>query len=201
MKHLKSPAARGALALVAGFAALALTACGAGQISQTANQVAAVNGTNGQVGDAVVRDVSLIIQEDNSVALKFNASNQAINTDPIVLTSVEIEGATFDLGGSKTIEGNCNLVADSAQGLEDMRADAAEAALGDDACTEYLETTVEGTDFFPGASRNVVFTFDAGEIAINAPIVAWYPEAGTTDRGQDGVTGTDTEDADTHAEH
>ncbi|WP_297006565.1 hypothetical protein [uncultured Corynebacterium sp.] len=188
MKHLKSPAARGALALAAGSVALTLTACGAGQISQTANQVPAVNGTNGQIGDAVVRDVSLIIQEDNSVALKFNASNQAIKDNPITLSSVKVEDATFDLGGAKTIDGRCNLVADSAQGLEDMRADAADAALGADSCTKYLATSLEGADFYPGASRNVTFTFDEGQIEINAPIASYYAPAGALHRDQDGVT-------------
>lgn len=188
MKHLKSPAARGALALVAGSAALALTACGAGQISQTANQVPAVNGTNGQIGDAVVRDVSLIIQEDNSVALKFNASNQAIKDNPVTLSSVKVEDATFNLGGAKTIDGRCNLVADSEQGLKDMRSDEAESALGDKSCTEYLASPVEGENFYPGASRNVTFTFDEGNIEINAPIASYYAPAGQLHRGQDGVT-------------
>lgn len=201
MKHLKSPAARGALALVAGSAALALTACGAGQISQTANQAPAGTGTNGQVGDAVVRDVTLIIQEDNSVALKFNASNQAIKDNPVTLTSVKVQDATFNLGVQKVIDGRCNLVADSAQGLEDMQSDAAEAAIGDRSCTEYLTTTVEGENFYPGASRNVTFTFDEGDIEINAPITSYYAAAGALHRDQDGVTKDGSELADLPAEH
>ena len=44
---LKTTFARGALALVAAGSALALSACGAGQISQTSSQVAAVNGASG----------------------------------------------------------------------------------------------------------------------------------------------------------
>ncbi|AWT26984.1 MULTISPECIES: hypothetical protein [Corynebacterium] len=196
MKHLKSPGARGALALVAGSAALALTACGAGQISQTANQVPAVNGTNGESGDAVVRDVSLIIQEDRSVALKFNASNQAIDKDPVVLSSVKIEDATFNLGGNRTIDPRCNLVADSEQGLKDMRAQDNTSS-----CTEYLPTTVEGTDFYPGASRNITFSFDTGDIQINAPITSYYAPSGTLHRDQDGVTKEGSELADLPASH
>jgi hypothetical protein len=201
VKHLKSPAARGALALVAGSAALTLTACGAGQISQTANQVPAVNGTNGEIGDAVVRDVSLIIQEDNSVALKFNASNQAIQDNPVTLSDVTVEDADFNLGGSRTIDGRCNLVADSEQGLQDMRADDAEKALGEGSCTEYLTTTVEGEDFFPGASRTVTFSFDEGDIEINAPIVSYYAEAGSLHRDQDGITKAGDEIADLPEHH
>lgn len=195
MKHLKSPAARGALALVAGSAALALTACGAGQISQTANQVPAVNGTNGEVGDAVVRDVSLVIQEDQSVALKFNASNQAIQDDAVTLSAVKVQDATFNLGGAKTIDPRCNIVADSEQGLKDMR-----SADNTASCTEYLPTTVEGTGFYPGASRSVTFTFNDGDIQVNAPVTSYYAAAGDTDRGQDGVTRNGTEDADLPAQ-
>ncbi len=51
MTALKAPTRRvvTALALAAG-ATLTLSACGAGQISQTAIQVAAINGNNAEVG-------------------------------------------------------------------------------------------------------------------------------------------------------
>ena len=45
---LKSAARRGVALGLAGCAALALSACGAGQISQTANQVAAATATTTQ---------------------------------------------------------------------------------------------------------------------------------------------------------
>jgi hypothetical protein len=191
VKHLKSPAARGALALVAGSAALTLTACGAGQISQTANQAPAVNGTNGTQGDAVVRDVSLIIQQDNSVSLKFNASNQGIEDEDITLDGVKVQDATLDFGGQKTIAADCNIVADSAASLKEMGAQHNEKG-----CTEYLPTRVTGENFYPGAARNVTFTFNTGDITVNAPVTSFYPEAGQTDRGQDGITKDGTADAD-----
>lgn len=180
MKHLKSPAARGALALVAGSAALALTACGAGQISQTANQVPVVNGTSGAVGDAEVRDVSLIIQEDSSVALKFNASNKAIKDEPVVLKEVKIDDATLNLSGETTLDARCNLVVDSAQSLKSMQADQ-----NKDSCTQYHASTVTGSDFYPGASRGVTFTFNEGTVKVDAPVTAFYPESGTLNRGAD----------------
>lgn len=183
MKPLKSTATRSALTLVAGCAALALTGCGAGQISQTADQVPAVNGTNGEAGDAMVRDVSLIIQKDDSVVLKFNASNQAIQEGPVTLSSVKIQDATFNLGGAKTIDSKCNLVVDSAQSLREMRAEKNKST-----CTEYLASTVEGSGFFPGDSRNVTFTFNTGDIQVSAPVVTYAPEAGSVTRGADGVT-------------
>ncbi|MGN0097247.1 MAG: hypothetical protein ACI38U_14435 [Corynebacterium sp.] len=192
MKNRK-PAARRLLAVTAGCAALALSACGAGQISQTANQVAAVNGTNGELGDAVVRDVTLITQEDNSVALKFNASNQGVEGDDITLERISVQDASVDLGESVTISPDCSVVADSESAIKEMNPSNADVG-----CTQYLDTTVDGENFYSGAARVVTFEFSNGDIEINAPIVAWYTEAGQTNRHQDGVTreGTDTIDGD-----
>jgi hypothetical protein len=178
----RKPAARRLLAVTAGCAALALSACGAGQVSQTANQVAAVNGTNGELGDAVVRDVTLVTQEDNSVALKFNASNQGIDGEDITLQSVSVQDASVDLGKSVTLAPECSVVADSSAAIAEMNP--SDATVG---CTQYLETTVEGENFYNGAARTVTFTFDNGDVEVNAPIVAWYADAGQTYRHQDGV--------------
>lgn len=191
MKPLKSTAVRGALALAAGSAALAATACGAGQISQTANQAPAVNGTNGEQGDAVVRDVSLIIQPDNSVSLKFNASNEGIEDEDITLSDVKVQDATVDITGTKTIATDCNIVADSPATLREMGQQD-----NDSSCSEYLPNRVTGENFYPGAARNVTFTFDTGEIVVNAPVTSFYPDAGQTDRGHDGVTKDGARDAD-----
>ncbi|MDN5582523.1 MULTISPECIES: hypothetical protein [unclassified Corynebacterium] len=192
MKNRK-PAARRLLAVTAGCAALALTACGAGQISQTANQVAAVNGTDGDLGDAAVRDVTLITQEDNSVALKFNLANQGVEGNDITLERVSVQDATLDIGGNVTVSPDCSVVADSEAAISDMNPEDADAG-----CVEYLETTVEGENFYTGAARVVTFEFSNGDLEINAPITAWYAEAGHTNRHQDGVTreGTDTIDGD-----
>lgn len=194
MKNRK-PTVRRALTVTAGCAALALSmsACSAGQISQTANQVAAVNGTNGELGDAKVRDVTLISQPDNSVALKFHASNEGIANEDVTLEGISIDDASVDVDESYTIAPNCALVADSQDALDEMNP--GDADLG---CTEYLATTVEGSDFYNGASRTVTFEFSNGDIDINAPVTAWYPEAGETYRHQDGVNrqGEDTIDGD-----
>ncbi|MGO3361009.1 MAG: hypothetical protein ACTIL2_01075 [Corynebacterium sp.] len=194
MKTRKS-ATRRVLAVTAGCAALALSACSAGQISQTATQVAAVNGTNGEIGDAVVRDVTLVTQEDNSVALKFNASNQAMQQEDIVLEDVTVQDADFDFGGAHTLAPNCSLVADSDAALEEMNPGGAPVG-----CTEYLPTTVEGENFYNGAARTVTFQFSNGDVDINAPIVDWYAEAGKTYRHQDGVNREGEDTIDGHEE-
>ncbi|HIW90626.1 MAG TPA: hypothetical protein H9870_03050 [Candidatus Corynebacterium avicola] len=200
MKTRKS-ATRRALAVAAGCAALAMTACSAGQISQTANQVAAVNGTNGDLGDAAVRDVSLITQEDNSVALKFNASNTGIQGNDITLESVKVQDAEVDVDTPTTLSPDCTLVADSEDAIDEMTPEGAGSG-----CNEYVATVVDGENFYTGAARIVTFEFSgedfSGEntIEINAPVTAWYEEAGKTFRHQDGVTREGEDNVSGHSE-
>ena len=194
MKNRK-PAARQMLAVTAGCAALALSACSAGQISQTADQVPAVNGNSGEIGDAAVHDVTLVTQEDNSVALKFNASNQAIQEGDITLEGIDVQGGSVNFGSSLTLQPNCNVVADSQQALDEMNPGDVDLP-----CTEYVATTVTGDNFYTGSAREVTFRFSSGSLEINAPIAAWYAEAGTTYRHQDGVT-RDHEETDGHSEN
>ena len=83
-RHRRTAAA---LALLAG-GTLVLTACGAGQISQTATQVAAVNGNSVDVGDIQLRNVHVVypsseeysIEPGGTVELGFTA----INANPAV---------------------------------------------------------------------------------------------------------------------
>ena len=103
-RHRRTAAA---LALLAG-GALALTACGAGQISQTATQVAAVNGNSVDVGDIQLRNVHVVyptseeysIMPGGTVELGFTA----INSNPSVadeLTDISSPdpGSDLDDGG------------------------------------------------------------------------------------------------------
>ena len=57
------------LALLAG-GALALTACGSGQISQTATQVAAVNGNSADVGDIQLRNVHVVYPNSQEYSIE-----------------------------------------------------------------------------------------------------------------------------------
>ena len=79
---LKSVVRRGALATVAAASAVALAACGAGQISQTANQVAAVDGAQNVQeavpGGVAIRDAHIIVDpESGDAALKFPSPTRA----------------------------------------------------------------------------------------------------------------------------
>lgn len=88
-------------ALVGAFAlagALALTGCGSGQLAQTSGEGAAVNGTGGQVGDIVIRDMQIVYPQrpaspaapyprGGNAQLKFGIVNEGPVADRLVRVS------------------------------------------------------------------------------------------------------------------
>ncbi|GAA2063721.1 hypothetical protein [Williamsia deligens] len=103
-----------AAAAVGSAVVLGLGACGAGQISQTANQEAAVNGGAATVGELALRDVHVIYP-------RVNASDAFVNGGPFELGFLisnnspfrndTLQGITVPGGGSATITGSTSLPA------------------------------------------------------------------------------------------
>ncbi|WP_227984710.1 hypothetical protein [Nocardia spumae] len=101
-----------AVAALATGAALALSGCGAGQISQTAHQVAAVNGNAATVGSVALRDVRILLPQSEEytnakggkAVVAFSAINQGSSrTDQLV-------SVTTDLGQVKITPASPQLV-------------------------------------------------------------------------------------------
>ncbi|MFD5868810.1 hypothetical protein ACFWGD_09400 [Corynebacterium sp. NPDC060344] len=210
---LKSVVRRGAIATVAAASAVALAACGAGQISQTANQVAAVDGAQNEqeaeVGGVAIRDAHIVVDPDSGdAALKFTVSNQErANEAMYTLESIEVEGAgdvqmnpvaatkTFDEAANADgdIPRECSLVADAAGAVEQY----AELADSNPGCIGYVSTTLDSASLAganataSGENRNVTFTFNGPngteEIELFVTISPYIPEAGSVDRGDDGM--------------
>lgn len=137
--------------------ALSLAGCAAGQIAQTAQQVAAIDGANASAGPLGVRDVRLAPTEENAypagadVPLKLWVSNTSLNPDTLSAVStpaaetVEISGAA-EFGGQSLSE-----ITDSTE----------------------LTITVTGlTEELPyGHSIPVTFSFaQSGSVTVNVPI-------------------------------
>ncbi|KAB1503042.1 hypothetical protein F7230_05715 [Corynebacterium sp. 320] len=183
MKTLKSTAVRGALTFVAAGSALALTACGAGQISQTANQVAAVNGTSAEDGHTTVRDVSVVIAPDNTAAVKFTAGNIENNHQVHTLKSVKVDGKPVTLTGDKNIEAGCSLIASYQEEVNALKKGATKS------CNTYVVTQLaDASGVFVGGNSTVTFTFDHAELETPASVVAYTPAAGEFNRGENGLT-------------
>ncbi|MCX4093517.1 hypothetical protein [Nocardia sp. alder85J] len=100
-----------AVAALAAGAALVLSGCGAGQISQTASQVAAVNGNSANVGKVALRDVRILLPaseeytnaKGGKAVLAFSAVNSG-GSNPDELTSI-----TTDLGTVRLTPSNPEL--------------------------------------------------------------------------------------------
>jgi copper(I)-binding protein len=97
-------------------AALALAGCGAGQITQTATQQPAVNGTHAQVKTIALRDVAVQYPTSGAgyaagatPALTLTIVNQGTQDDSLVSVTTE-DGTQATVGGSKDIVAGHSLV-------------------------------------------------------------------------------------------
>ena len=173
VKFQKSFAARSALALVAAGSAVALTACGAGQITQTSNQAAAVNGTNGHLENVSLRDATIVIGKDGNSYLKFTASNLENLGESATLQSISIDGKDANVNGDKTIKPGCNLVAATPDEVAEIKKGA------QNVCTTYASPELSSTEgVYPGGSLPAKFAFDQGTAELNLPVVGEHPTAG-----------------------
>lgn len=166
-----------ALMAAVAASALALAGCSAGQITQTSNQVAAVDGATAFTEDKSlsVQDVTLLLNEDGKAALKFTATNQDTSMRDHVLKSAEVEGQQVTLNGAQPITYNCAMVADSAEGLERIPE-------SDDKCIQYVTTSVPNKNFAYGGNVKVKFNFDSGSIEVPATVAAPILVSGETER-------------------
>lgn len=198
MKSQKSTAVRSALAAVAAGSALALTACGAGHISQTANQVPAVNGVFAQAGKQIsLRDVAVVVDPNNKLSVKFTAGNTEEVGKKVNLQSVKVDGKEATLEGDKTVGPNCSLVADYKEAIQSMKKGGEKGS-----CNSYVTTSISGvTDAHIGGQKEVEIKFDSGSAKVNAPVIAYTPKAGTLNRDAETHVSTDAPKAGSEHKH
>lgn len=211
---LKSVVRRGALVAVATATAATLAACGAGQISQTANQVAAVDGAqNSQAavaGGVAIRDAHILVNpEKNTAALKFSASNEERATESVyTVESIEIDGignveltkvaetASFKklAQGDKSIPRECQLVVDSADTIKKI----SNGVEGNSACIAYYSTNLDASTLVgengtaAGENRNATFKVKDQNgkeetIELVITVSADIVDAGVNDRDEQGL--------------
>ncbi|MBT0566102.1 hypothetical protein [Williamsia sp. CHRR-6] len=186
-----------AVAVVATGAALTfgMTACGAGQVSQSAGQQAAVNGTSGNAGKIALRDVHIIFPEADATnafasggpfELAFLISNNSPDEDDALVSITLPGGGTATITGSKELKatrslraGNPSLLlttapessaASSPQSSTPATADSAEAP-GE----TRIDVTISGAgnQIRPGLTVPMDFTFaKSGKVTVNVPVDA-----------------------------
>ncbi|WP_163695135.1 hypothetical protein [Mycolicibacterium sarraceniae] len=169
------------VAASAGLAAcgLILTGCGAGQISQTADQQSAVNGATANIANIALRNVHLqavqtgdALKPGRTVELIFVAANISPDVDD-KLVSVSSDVGTVAVTGATSIPAGTSLIVGSADGQAEA------TPLGSVEPTKAEVTLTQ--PITNGLTYNFTFNFDkAGQATVSVPI-----SAGGADR-QDG---------------
>ncbi|MGV9413183.1 hypothetical protein ACWDOP_25055 [Nocardia sp. NPDC003693] len=188
------------VAALAAGAALVLTGCGAGQVSQTADQVAAVNGNEAEVGKIALRDVRFLLPQSEEyqnakggkAVLAFSAANLG-EYEPDELVSITTDIGQVKVNGKAEIKPQATLVADlpnksakaddhGAGGHDDSHGaptttapatSAAEKPADPAANPLLIEVTGLTKDVTPGLTYQVTMNFKRnGTVAINVPVDA-----------------------------
>jgi len=177
-----------AVALAAG-ATLTLSACGAGQITQTSSQVAAVNGNSATVGDIAIRNAHVIFPDSEEYSIEAGGTAllgfTIVNLDgytPDVLTGISTDFAGSVVGAEDlTIPASGAVVAgvSSATAATDESVDESPQPANPEGDTPIVPTveTVEMVDLTedvrPGLTIPVTFTFaEHGDVTVSVPVDA-----------------------------
>lgn len=162
---------RTALVVLAVGTAVGLSACGAGQISQTAGQVAAVDGGQGSAGELYVNDLVVVLPEMGEARLGFVASFTGTGMgESISLDRVEIDGIEAQIGETQPLGRGCSVIVSAAEDAEPVPA-------GDDLCVERTTATLpDADDLEIGTSVPATVSFSNGDqIEMPAAVIAEVP--------------------------
>jgi copper(I)-binding protein len=175
-----------------GLAVAALSGCSAGQVSQTASQQAAVNGTAATVGSVSLRNVHIrapqssdYVRPGSQVELLFVASNESPDT-PDKLTSITSDAGTVTLSGDTSLAPGDVLVV----GEPDGQVAALEQAETADAAKAMVDINKPITN---GLTYSFTFNFEkAGQATVAVPISAGEAQRRDQPGGKPNEEGADT---------
>ncbi len=181
---------------LAAAAAVSLSACSAGQITQTATQVAAVNGNYANQGDISLRNVHIVypnseeysLEPGGKVVLAFTALNES-EFEPERLAKIATDKAE-----AVTIAGEVGERVIRPQTA--LASGAPDATVTDDnekILTKEILVTLDGISegVYPGLTVPVTFTFErAGDITVNVPVDAG-PELKRHESAVSGTAGSE----------
>jgi len=174
-------------------AAVVLSGCGAGQVSQTATQEAAVNGTSANIGKISVRNAHLRVdlttdyaQPGSDVELIFVATNESQDVND-KLVSITSDVGTVSLTGDTELPAAGTLVV----GAPDGQITALESVESAEAANATVQLSKPITN---GLTYNFTFKFEqGGEGTFAVPISAGESprreEAGNAGHSGGGVGG------------
>ncbi|GBE67343.1 putative lipoprotein LpqE [Mycobacterium sp. MFM001] len=162
-------------ALAAGslVGALLLTGCGSGQLSQTAAQVPAVNGTQSVIKNVALRNIHVqavqtgdFLRPGHSVDLVFVATNQSPDTTD-KLVGVTTDVGTVTLSGDTRLPAGGMLFVGTADGQNNKAVNSVEPAHNAKATVALSKPITNGLTY------NFTFDFEkAGSTTVPVPISA-----------------------------
>lgn len=164
-----------AIAAIGLAVALGTSGCGAGQVSQTANQLPAVNGASATLGSMKLRDVQIIYPAEKADEVfgdggPFEVSFVIANESPIdndKLLSITPEKGKVSIEGNTEIIAGKALRAGSPAGL--LEPSTVETVDGEERATATL--TDAGDTVASGLTTKLVFRFEkAGEVTVQTPV-------------------------------
>lgn len=175
-------------AVVAVGAALLVSGCAAGQITQTDSQVATINGTRAEVGDIAIRKAELAYPEGDDPVYRAGTSpgvamylvNEADLQDDTLVSASSDAAANVVVEGSREVPAQGTLVI--ARGEQEQQA--AEAAQPELEIQTRAGMTLQGLnrDVRPGQTVTMTLTFrEAGRVTFEMP--ATLPDQPRTDSG------------------
>jgi copper(I)-binding protein len=153
-------------------AAIALTSCSAGQVSQTATQEPAVNGTSATAGQISLRNIHLratqttdYVQAGREVELLFTAVNNSPDVED-KLVAVTSDVGTVTLSGNTTVPATGVLVVGQPDG-QTAPLEASEAVEAAEAAVALSKPITNGLTY------NFTFDFEQnGKTTVSVPISA-----------------------------
>lgn len=152
--------------------ALALTGCGAGQITQTAEQVAAVSGANVTAGDIAIRNAEIVypsgpvsagvVFPKGSVApVRLTLVNSGATPDRLISATTAAGGPVL-ITGDTTLHPQIALVATGEPGAPELAPDSKSFT---------VELTALSEDIKPGLTYPLVLVFEkAGRVTVDLPV-------------------------------
>lgn len=189
LNHMRMPIACAALF---GAVALVFTGCGAGQVTQTSEQVSAVNGAEGHVGPISLLNVRLAYPADgghayepgDSVTLLLTITNTGDRADELAQVSTQATDEV-EITGATTVHPDVALMSSDEGAAEEAGAPAPSATAssepaepqdgggGADAETAQLTIVLRGLTHpvRPGLPTEITFVFaQAGEVTLRVPV-------------------------------
>jgi copper(I)-binding protein len=186
------------VAALAAGAALVLSGCGAGQISQTAEQVAAVNGNYANINEVALRNVHIVFPGEGNtntkggnalIALSMINNSESV---PDELTSITTDLGTvkitpppgdpaFIIAPQQTVVAATTGHASAKPEMTPTKA-TDKPAIDPEANSGLIEITGLTKDIIPGLTYTVTFNFKQnGTVQVQVPV-----DAGSSDRHESG---------------